>query len=123
MALSLRTAPSVDEILKVFNPAGVNWNNPLPYALQISGFLSGVASLNGPAKMDLLKSVLRKAISTAGISEPERQVALRFVDDVLPMAIDAALAVSRGEVSFGGVSPTVCLPLLCSGTASRSPTK
>lgn len=123
MSLNLRTAPSVDEILKVFNPASVDWRNPLPYALRISGFLAGVSSLTGPAKLDLLKQVLRKAISTAGISEQERQVALRFVDDVLPVAIDAALAVSRGEVSFAVVSPTACLPLLCSGTTSRSPAK
>lgn len=90
----------VSVLLKRFSPANVDWKNPLPYALQVSAYLSTLKHLKGKEKLELLQSVLRKAISTAGISEQERLIAVRFVEDALPIAVDAALAVSKGEFSF-----------------------
>lgn len=90
----------VSVLLKRFSPANVDWKNPLPYALQVSAYLSTLKHLKGKEKLEILQAVLRKAIATAGISEEVRSVAVRFVEDGLPVAIDAALAVSRGEFSF-----------------------
>lgn len=91
---------TVDELLKLFDPSKVDWSSPLPYALKLSAHLSTLKDLKGPEKMKLLQEVLTKAISTAEISEEARTAALRFVADILPMAVQAALAVSKGEVSF-----------------------
>lgn len=99
-------------LLKRFSPAGIDWKNPLPYALQLSAYLSTLKHLTGKEKMELLQATLKKAISTAEISAQERLVAVRFVEDVLPMVVDAALAVSKGEVSFASV-PVVGATLPC----------
>lgn len=95
---------NADELIKLFDPSKVDWSKPLPYALKVSAHLSTLKELKGPEKMKLLQDVLTKAISTAEISEEARIAAGRFVADVLPIAVEAALAVSKGEVSFEKVA-------------------
>jgi hypothetical protein len=114
----------VSVLLKRFSPANVDWKNPLPYALQISAYLSTLKHLKGKEKLELLQSILKKGISIAGISEQERLIAVRFVEDVLPIVVDAALSVSRGEVLFDSATvERVAVGCCLQQITSRLPTK
>lgn len=90
----------IEEILTALDLQKVDWSNPLKDALKIGQHIETLKELKGTDKLVLLQSTLRVLLSRSGISQEEQTVARRFVDDVLPLVISAAVLVSKGEFSL-----------------------
>lgn len=90
--------PRIAKVIADLDLKEIDWTNPLPHALRVSAHIqSTFTDLKGKDKLDLLKSVLKEVIAKSEISEAERSVALRFVDEILPVAVSAAVMVAKGE--------------------------
>lgn len=94
----------IEEILTALDLRKVDWSNPLPEAMKIAQHIETLKDLKGKDKLILVQSTLRVLLSKSGISQEEQSVARRFVDDVLPHAIHAAVLVSKGEFSLQKVA-------------------
>ena len=90
----------VQEIIDALDLKTIDWSNPIPAALKVGQHVETLKELKGADKLKLVQSVLRVLISKSGISEEEQSVARRFVDDVLPPVLRAAVLVSKGEFSL-----------------------
>lgn len=90
--------PRIAKVTADLDLKEIDWTNPLPHALRISAHIqSTFTDLKGKDKLELLKSVLKEVLATSEISEEERTTALRFVDEILPVAVSAAVMVAKGE--------------------------
>ena len=90
----------VQEIMDALDLKTVDWSNPIPTALKIGQHVETLKELKGADKLKLVQSVLRVLISKSETSEEVQTVARRFVDDVLPPVMSAAVLVSKGEFSL-----------------------
>lgn len=90
--------PRIAKVIADLDLKEVDWTNPLPHALRVSAYIqSTFTDLKGKDKLEILKSVLKEVLAKSEISEEERSTALRFVDEVLPVAVSAAVLVAKGE--------------------------
>lgn len=90
----------VQEIIDALDLRSVDWSNPIPTALKIGQHVETLKELKGADKLKLVQSVLRVLISKSETSAEVQTVARRFVDDVLPPVLSAAVLVSKGEFSL-----------------------
>ena len=90
--------PRVSKVISDLDLKEVDWKNPMPHALRVSAHIqSEFTELKGTDKMELLKSVLKEVLATSGISGEEQTTALRFLEEILPVAVSAAVMVAKGE--------------------------
>jgi hypothetical protein len=90
--------PRIAKVISDLDLKEIDWKNPLPHALRVSAYIQTTfADLKGKDKLDILKSVLKEVLAKTEISEEERTTALRFVDEVLPVAMSAAVMVAKGD--------------------------
>lgn len=93
--------PRIAKVVADLDLKDIDWSNPLPHALRVSAYIqSTFTDLKGADKLELLKSVLKEVLAKSGISKEEQSTALRFVEDVLPVAVSAAVMVAKGEVDL-----------------------
>jgi hypothetical protein len=93
--------PRIAKVIADLDLKEIDWSNPLPHAMKVSAYIQKeYADLVGKDKMDLLTQVLKEVIARSEISEEERSTALRFVENVLPIAVSAAVMVAKGEVDW-----------------------
>ncbi len=93
--------PRIAKVIADLDLKEVDWSNPLPHALRVSAYIqSEYKGVKGADKLELLKTVLKEVLAKSEISEEERSTALRFVEEVLPVAVSAAVMVSRGEIDL-----------------------
>ena len=79
----------------------LSWPAPVMQCLEIVAKLElTVKDKTDAEKLAMLQTFLKKELSSSEISEEEKTVATRFVDDALPHVVLAVLAVSKGQVSL-----------------------
>jgi hypothetical protein len=90
--------PRIAKVISDLDLKDIDWKNPLPHALRVSSYIQKeFTDLKGKDKLTLLSSVMKGVLAKSEISEEERTTALRFVDEVLPVAVSAAVMVAKGE--------------------------
>jgi len=90
--------PRIAKVIADLDLKEIDWKNPLPHALRVSSYIqTQFTDLKGKDKLTLLSSVMKGVIANSEISEEERTTALRFVDEILPVAVSAAVMVAKGE--------------------------
>jgi hypothetical protein len=90
--------PRIAKVIADLDLKEIDWTRPLPHALRVSAYVQSTFSeLKGKDKLALLTSVLKEVLAKTEISEEERTTALRFVEEVLPVAVSAAVMVAKGE--------------------------
>jgi hypothetical protein len=90
--------PRIAKVIADLDLKEIDWKNPLPHALRVSSYIqTEFKELKGKDKLELLTSVLKGVLTNSEISEEERTTALRFVDEILPVAVSAAVMVAKGE--------------------------
>lgn len=93
--------PRIAKVIADLELKDIDWKNPLPHALRVSSYIqTEFKELSGKDKMVLLTSVLKGVLAKSEISEEEKTTALRFVDEVLPVAVSAAVMVAKGEIDL-----------------------
>lgn len=93
--------PRIAKVIEDLDLKEIDWTNPLPHALRVSAYIQTTyKGVKGADKLTLLKDVLKALLSKTEISEEERSTATRFVDEVLPVAVSAAVMVAKGEVDL-----------------------
>lgn len=95
------TVPVVEQSLFT---GKLSWPAPVMQCLEIVAKLElTVKDKTDAEKLAMLQAFLKKDLSSSEISEEEKTVATRFVDEALPHVVTAALAVSKGHVSLKAV--------------------
>jgi hypothetical protein len=93
--------PRIAKVIADLDLKEIDWKNPLPHALRVSSYIqTEFKELKGKDKLELLSSVLKGVLTNSEISEEERTTALRFVDEILPVAVSAAVMVAKGEIDL-----------------------
>lgn len=93
--------PRIAKVIADLDLKEIDWKNPLPHALRVSSYIqTEFKGLAGKDKMALLGSIMKGVLAKSEISEEERTTALRFVDEVLPVAVSAAVMVAKGEIDL-----------------------
>lgn len=90
----------IKEVVQVFDPKEVDWKNPIPTALKIGQHVETIKDLVGKDKFKVVKGTMKILVTKSEISQEEKQSAHRFLDDVLPAVMQAAVSVSKGEFSL-----------------------
>jgi hypothetical protein len=90
----------VDALYKVVK-GRIDWNNLIPICLELAQELEGMSHLKGSQRLDLLQKTLKFAAndSDSGLDDESKKVTLMFIDNVLPIAMSAAVLASKSPIA------------------------
>lgn len=86
--------PRVDGIYRLLK-GRVDWNNLVPTLLEAAGELEKLPGLKGREKLDILQKALKQLLKESDKSEEEQKKIVYYIDTVVPIAVQAAIAASK----------------------------
>ena len=87
----------VDGLYKVLK-GRIQLDSIVPTCIEIANEIEGLGGIAGAEKLDLLQKVLRQAIKDSGKSKEEKEQILMIVDNVVPIAVQAAILASKHPI-------------------------
>lgn len=84
--------------------AKINWDNLVPTCLEIAKELEDVTHLTGKEKLEVLKDTLKFALKNSDKSNEEKETILHYIDNVVPIVMQAAILASKNPIASRIVS-------------------
>lgn len=82
----------------------INWNNLIPTCLEVAQELEAMTHLRGKERLDLLLKTLKHALKESDVSADEKERILFVIDNVIPVAMEAAILASKHPILHRAVS-------------------
>jgi D-mannonate dehydratase len=100
----------VDAIYRVIK-GNLNWENLVPTLLEAAQELEQLPGLKGSEKLELLQKALKHALKESDKSEEEKKRIVYYIDVVVPVAVQAAVAASKNPLVKAAVAhvEAVCI--------------
>jgi hypothetical protein len=76
----------------------IDWSNPIPICLELAQELENMTQLKGAQRLDILQKTLKYAISDSDLEDDKKSLATVFVDNVLPVVMQAAVLASKSPI-------------------------
>lgn len=89
----------IDGLYKIVK-GRIEWNNPIPACLEVARELENMTHLKGHQRLELLQKTMRFAANDAdsGLDDETKKIALVFVDDALPIVMNAVILASKSPI-------------------------